>query len=136
MYRKGLGRAVFPKPPRNESTAHASSTPKQEARANSRNARYFSRNGGRKLRAMTLTKFETAAASHLCHTIQVAKQGWQVKSTMLLQLVSNPVLSKLNPCPFLFSHTGLDRAQCCFPPAVTYFRKPGLIKASPSHIFI
>lgn len=72
----------------------------------------------------------------LATPIQIVKQRWRVKSAMHLRLVSHPVLSKLNPCPFPFSHAGLDRAQCCFPPAVTCFRKPDLVKASPSHIFI
>lgn len=58
------------------------------------------------------------------------------KAVVLLCFISDLVLATLNPCPFPFSRASLEKAECCFPPALACFRNPDLVKTSSSHVFI
>lgn len=92
-------------------------------------------NWRRELRPLTLPKLETAAASHLYHVDMVAKQCQGVKGSHAPLVHLQSCVVQFEPLSLPIYHTSLDKAECCFPLALTCFRNADLVKASPSHIF-
>lgn len=82
-------------------------------------------------------KLKTAAAHIVTMWIQLPSSAWACQAIMLFWLIMNlnRVLSESSPQSLSIYHASLDKAEWCFPPALTCFRNADLVKASPSHFF-
>lgn len=83
------------------------------------------------------SKLKTAAAHIVTTWIQLPSSAWVCQAVMLFWLIMNlnRVLSKSSSQSLSIYHASLDKAEWCFPPALTCFRNADLVKASPSHFF-
>lgn len=78
---------------------------------------------------MTLTKLETAAASHLHRADEVAQQCLGVKGCHAPLVHLGSCVVQNEPLSLSIYHASLDKAACCFPPVLTCFRNADLVKA-------